>query len=51
MPLADQIAQLRYNTTLLVGADGTGLLNAVCICFIDVFGIITLYLKKFVMLF
>jgi len=29
MTLVDQIAQLRFNTTLLVGADGTGLLNAV----------------------
>jgi hypothetical protein len=30
MPISEQIAQLRYNTSLLVGADGTGLLNAVC---------------------
>jgi hypothetical protein len=34
MSVSDQIAQLRYNTSLLVGADGTGLLNAVSLEFI-----------------
>jgi len=29
MNMKDQVAQVRWNTTLLVGADGTGLLNAV----------------------